>query len=93
MTTRIIVVLAALAVLAGCETTPTQQDFGNSVGSLIKAQTANPATLTSPSSEAVTGIDPDYVRNALIEMRKSVSKPSEVYDPIEMLLMGAQGGQ
>ena len=93
MTNRIIVALATAAALAGCGTTATQEDFGNSVSSLIKAQTADPATLTNPSSEVVTGVDPDYVRNALKEMRTTVSKPSEVSDPIEMLLMGMQGGQ
>jgi len=92
MTTKIIVAMAAVGVLAGCSSTALQDDYGSSVESLIKAQTANPATLTSPSDAPVTGVDPDYARKAVEEMRKSVGKPSEVKQPIEMLLMGAQGG-
>ena len=92
MTTKIIVALAALGTLAGCATTGSQEDYGKSVDSLINAQTANPATLTNPSDAVVTGVDPDYANNVVIEMRKAVAKPSEVKEPIEMVLMGSQGG-
>ena len=92
MTTKIIVAMAAVGVLAGCSSTVLKDDYGSSVDSLIKAQTANPATLTSPSDAPVTGVDPDYARKAVDEMRKSVGKPGEVKEPIEMILMGSQGG-
>jgi uncharacterized lipoprotein len=92
MTTRIIVALAALGMLAGCATSNVQEDYGKSLGSLISAQTANPATLTAPSDAMVTGVDPDYANNVVIEMRKAVAKPAEVKQPIEMVLMGSQGG-
>lgn len=89
MTTRIIVALAVIAALAGCATTATQEDFGNSVASLIQAQTANPETLTNPSTAPVTGVDADYANNVVTEMRKDVSKPAEVKKPIEMVLWGS----
>jgi len=54
MTTRIIVALAVIGALAGCSTTATQEDYGNSVASLIQAQTANPETLTNPSTAPAT---------------------------------------
>ena len=92
MTTRIIFTLAALGMLAGCATSTLQGEYGASVGSLITAQTANPATLTNPSDAVVTGVDPDYANNVVIEMRKAVAPPSEVKQPIEMVLMGSQGG-
>jgi type IV pilus biogenesis protein CpaD/CtpE len=92
MTTKIIVALAALGMLAGCATTDFDEFYGQSVASLIAAQTANPETLSNPSDAAVTGVDPDYANNVVIEMRKAVAKPSDVKDPIEMVLMGTQGG-
>jgi uncharacterized lipoprotein len=95
MTIKIIVALAVIGALAGCETTTAvQEDYGNSLASLVKAQTANPETLTNPSTAAVTGVDPDYARAALGEMRKSVSKPQDIREPIEMVfLSGETGGQ
>jgi len=61
MTSKIIFALAAIGALAACSSTPsltapggTAADFGNSVDSLIKAQTADPATLTNPSGAPVT---------------------------------------
>jgi len=92
MSIKIIVVLAAIGALAGCETTATHEDFGTSVDSLIKAQAFNPETLTTPSGEAVTGIDQDYVRNVLDVMRKDVSKPEETREPIQMVIWGGSGG-
>ncbi len=44
MTTKIIVALAALGMLAGCATTDFDEFYGQSVASLIVAQTANPET-------------------------------------------------
>ena len=93
MTIRITLIVLAAAVLAACNTTPTatEEDFGNSVASLIKAQTANPAASSSPSTEPVTGVDPDYATNTIEAMRESVAKPAEVKQPIE-IRVGGQGG-
>lgn len=90
--------LASILGLAACTSSSsvtavnaTEADFGNSVRALIKAQTADPATLSSPSAEAVTGVDPDYAKNVVDAMRESVAKPEEVQKPIEIRL-GGQGG-
>ena len=89
---RIIFSLGVLGLLAGCATTATQEDFGNSHKSLVNAQAANPATLTAPSTAVVTGTDSDYMNNVVIKFREAVSEPKEVSEPIEMVLMGLGGG-
>jgi type IV pilus biogenesis protein CpaD/CtpE len=99
MIIRITLMLVAAAGLAACAgsnsmnaKSATEQDFGNSVASLVKAQTADPRTLSSPSTEPVTGVDGDYANNVINAMRENVSKPAEVKQPIE-LRVGGQGGQ
>jgi hypothetical protein len=91
-TIRIIGAMAAILALAACGTTPTEADYGNSLASLVKASAFDPATLTSPSSAAVTGVDPDYANSVVIEMRKDISKPAEVRKPIEIMMFNSQGG-
>ena len=92
MTTRIILTLAALGFLAGCATTAMEENWGQASASLITAQTANPETLTNPSTAIVTGVDGEYAYKVIEEMRKDVTKPEEVKQPIQMTLWG-QGGQ
>ena len=88
MTTKTIVVLAvARRARRLRHHRALEADYGNSVASLIKAQAANPATLTSPSAAAVTGVDPDYANNVVNEFRKDVSKPENVKEPIEMAVI------
>jgi type IV pilus biogenesis protein CpaD/CtpE len=87
-----ITALAALAACAGSWTKPsaTEADFGKSVASMVKAQTQDPGTLSNPSTEAVTGVDPDYATKVIDAMREGVSKPTEVKQPIE-IRVGGQG--
>lgn len=92
MTTRIILTLAVVGVLTGCASTAVQDNWGEATGSLITAQTANPETLTNPSTAIVTGVDGEYAYKAIDEMRKGVTKPEDVKQPIQMTLWG-QGGQ
>ena len=97
MTIRIIACVAAAAALAACSgswtrPTATESDFGNSKAALIKAQTANPAASANPSTEPVTGVDPDYAGNVIEAMREGVSKPEEVREPISIRVGGQQGG-
>jgi uncharacterized lipoprotein len=92
MTTKTIVALAVVGALAGCSGMPLEADYGRSVDSLIKAQAANPETLTSPSLAVVTGVDPDYANNVVKAFRKDISKPEDIRQPIQMVLMGSSGG-
>jgi type IV pilus biogenesis protein CpaD/CtpE len=93
MTIRISIALCAAMGLAACADTPTatEDDFGNSVASVVKAQTANPATLSNPSAEPVTGVDPDYASKVIEAMRGSAAKPEEVKQPIEIRVGGQEG--
>jgi ABC-type amino acid transport substrate-binding protein len=91
MTIKIIAALATIVAFAACTDTSTmtapsatEADFGNSVDSLIKAQTADPATLSNPSTTPVTGVEPDYAGNVVKAMRESAAKPAEVKQPIEI---------
>lgn len=100
MIIRFTLMLFATAGLAACAgstsmnaRSATEQDFGKSVASLVRAQTADPRTLSSPSSEPVTGVDPDYANSVIKAMREDVPKPAEVKQPIEIRVGGqGQGG-
>lgn len=94
MNTKIILTVTLLAGVAACTNskTATEADFGNSKASLIKAQTSNPAVLSNPSTEAVTGVDPDYANNVIKAMREDVSTAEEVQQPISIRVGGNQGG-
>lgn len=94
MNKRIVFLSAALAALAACANTKsaTEADFGNSVASLQQAQAANPAKISNPSAETVTGVDPDYAGNVIEAMRESVAKPEQVKEPIEIRVGGQSGG-
>jgi hypothetical protein len=96
MTIKIALPLTLVVGLSACASTTdmsapsgTAADFGNSVNSLIKAQTANPATLSNPSTEPVTGVDPDYAGNVIEAMRESV-QAAEVKEPIEIVVGGEE---
>jgi type IV pilus biogenesis protein CpaD/CtpE len=96
MILRITTLLAAFAALAACSgsmTRPTaaESDFGNSAASLIKAQTANPAAAANPSTEPVTGVDPDYANNVIEALREGVSEPGKTQERIA-IQVGTTGG-
>jgi hypothetical protein len=88
MDTRIITALIATGALAACTTVQAPRtvegDFGNSARSLVKAQTANPETLTAPSDAPVTGVEPDYANKTIEEFREGVSKPEDVRRPVQI---------
>lgn len=95
MNTRIALLIGVAAALAACggsftKPSATEADFGNSVASMQKAQTANPAASANPSTEPVTGVDPDYANAVLETMREAVSKPQEVNQPL-VIQIGGQG--
>jgi type IV pilus biogenesis protein CpaD/CtpE len=98
MNARIIFTLAAAVALVACGSltrpTETEADFGISVASVRQAQTANPETLRNPSTETMTGVDPDYANKVLETMRESVSKPQDVSQPLVIQIGGqGQGGR
>ena len=95
MNLKIIFAVVVLIGIAACSNTKTatEADFGNSKASLIKAQAANPAVISNPSTAAVTGVDPDYAGNVIEAMRENVAKPESVQQPISIRVGGqGQGG-
>jgi hypothetical protein len=80
----------ALAVLAGCESTRTDSEYGEAVRQMINAQTYDPATLTKPSAKPVEGADPDMVNAAIEVFREHVSRPEDVGQDI-VIQVGGQG--
>ena len=93
MNPKCMLVLAVLVVSVGCSNakSATEADVGNSRASLVDAQSANPAAHANPSTEPVTGVDPDYANAVIQAMREDVSKPEEVQDPLAIRVIG-QGG-
>ena len=96
MILRMTTLLAAFAALAGCtgsmtQPSATEADYGKSAASLITAQTANPAASANPSTEPVTGVDPDYANNVIDALREGVSEPTKVQERIA-IQVGSQGG-
>ena len=89
---RIFVALFVPLALAACadltSSLAVEEDFGNSARSVIQAQTANPATLTAPSTAIVTGVEPDYATNVIKAFREDASKPEKVKQPIVMQVGG-----
>ena len=92
MNAKQMLLLAALAAIAGCSNTKsaTEADFGNSAASLVTAQAADPATLANPSTEPVKGVDPDYADAVIKAMREDVSKREEVHDPLAIRVLGGR---
>jgi type IV pilus biogenesis protein CpaD/CtpE len=95
MTIKITAALTVIIGVAACADTSTmtapsatEADFGNSVHSLVKAQTADPATLSNPSTAPVTGVDPDYAGNVIKAMREGAAKPADVKQPIQITVGG-----
>lgn len=94
MNLKTILAVSAVIAMAACTNgkTATEADFGNSKASLVKAQASNPAVLSNPSTETVTGVDPDYANNVIKAMREDVSSAEEVKQPISIRVGGDQGG-
>jgi hypothetical protein len=94
MNIKTILTVTLLVGVAACTNskTATEADFGNSKDSLIEAQTANATVLSNPSTEPVTGVDPDYAGNVIEAMRENVSTAEEVQQPISIRVGGNQGG-
>jgi hypothetical protein len=87
---KMISLIVLASACAGCESTPThlEADYRKSVAEMIAAQVANPETLANPSTEVVTGADPDMVKNAIEAMRGHVSKPEDVKRDIVLQVGG-----
>ena len=83
--------LAGATLLGGCaQPTQLERNFGASVRNMIEAQTFDPSTLTSPSTETVEGRDGQRLEAVLDVYRTDVAKPDAVQQDI---VVGVDGGR
>jgi len=80
---RRLALLAAIALLAGCESTPTalEQNFGSSVRNMIELQTAQPGYQGF-------GMDGRKGEAVLENYRKDVAEPKKVEESILRIQVG-----
>jgi type IV pilus biogenesis protein CpaD/CtpE len=88
-----IVALAGLLgslVLGGCAHEPTalERSFGSSVRNMIEAQTFDPSTLSSPSTETVEASDGRRIEAVLDVYRTDVAKPAAASEDIVISVDG-----
>jgi hypothetical protein len=82
--------LSAFALLLGGCAGPslTEQNFGESVRQMIRAQTYDQSTLESPSTETIESTDGQMLGNALEAYRSTVSAPASANQEVVIDLGG-----
>lgn len=85
-----VVAFPIAATLAACASTATERNFGASVRQMIEAQTYDPSTLTTPSTETIEDSDGRRLESVLQTYRTDVSKPEAVSEDIVISVDGAQ---
>jgi PBP1b-binding outer membrane lipoprotein LpoB len=78
----IITISGAVILLGGCTTSPLANQYGQAVKEMTANQVYDPKTLTSPSTAAVEGADPDMVNAAVQSMRKESTERERVSQPL-----------
>jgi type IV pilus biogenesis protein CpaD/CtpE len=92
---RTFVALAALIVLTtlgACAHEPTalERNFGASVRNMIEAQTHDPSTLSSPSTETIEQSDGRRLESVLDVYRTDVAKPQAASEDIVISVDGGR---
>jgi hypothetical protein len=84
--------LIGVASLGACVHEPTtlEQNFGSSVRSMIEAQTYDPSTLSSPSTETLDGGDGQRTEAVLERYRSDIARPEAVSEDI---VVSVEGGR
>jgi type IV pilus biogenesis protein CpaD/CtpE len=82
--------LATAASLAACAHKPTEleRNFGSSVRNMIEAQTFDPSTLSSPSTETIDETDGRRLEAVLEVYRTDVAKPAAASEDIVISVDG-----
>jgi type IV pilus biogenesis protein CpaD/CtpE len=70
--------MAALVMACASKPTETERNFGASVRNMIEAQTADPSTLSAPSTETIEDSDGRRLEAVLDVYRTDVAKPAAV---------------
>ncbi len=91
--TTCLVVIAATAVCAGCETESPYFDswLGKSSANLVQAQTLDPATAANPPALAPAGADGQRIKSAVDNYHKEVNKPDQSVSRPIVFEVGQQG--
>jgi hypothetical protein len=81
-----------LVLLGGCVHEPTalEDNFGSSVRNMIEAQTFDPSTLSSPSTETLDGGDGQRTEAVLERYRSDIARPEAVSEDI---VVSVEGGR
>jgi hypothetical protein len=84
--------LGTTALLGACahEPTPVERNFGSSVRNMIEAQTYDPSTLSSPSTDTVDNGDGQRLEGVLEVYRTDVAKPESVREDVVISVDGGR---
>ncbi|HZL94175.1 MAG TPA: hypothetical protein VFB99_11040 [Vicinamibacterales bacterium] len=84
--------LPVVVLLGACTTEPTltERNFGDSVRQMIQAQTHDPSTLATPSTETVESSDGRRLENVLDAYRTDVAKPESVNEDVVISVDGGR---
>ena len=78
-------VLLACVVASGCASqTRTEREFGDSVRAVTSNQVYDKVAAVTPSTEAVTGGQPDQLEAVMTTHQENVSNAQQVQRPINM---------
>jgi uncharacterized protein (UPF0261 family) len=92
MRTTHLLMMLALAPLAGCATHAVDQNYGSAYEQLVQLQTYDVATRnTSQKERVIEGTDPDMANAALEAMRKDTADRAGV-KPAPFINITQQGG-
>lgn len=82
--------LPVVVMLGACTTEPTltERNFGKSVRQMVRAQTYDPSTLETPSTETIENADGRRLESVLEAYRTDVAKPEAVNDDIVISVDG-----
>ncbi len=73
---------SVVIVLGGCTTSPLANQHGKAVRQMTAGQVYDAKTLTTPSTAAVEGADPDMLNTAVQSMRKESTDRERVSQPL-----------
>ncbi len=79
-----VICLLPAVLLGGCASEPTRTEaaFGDSVRSMVRAQTLNQETLTNPSDEVIDSTDGQKLEVVLEAYRTVVADPAAAGDGV-----------
>lgn len=86
-TLRACAAMLALAGLAGCASSPQQENdpaFGNSVRQMISAQIHDPGAAARAGTDAPSGLDGARAENVIKAYRADVDKPAKAQEAMQM---------